>query len=51
MHYRTPRVGFLETEEAFLERMAQAQRMEAPSFDTADLPEAEGPLAVVPAAP
>ncbi|HEX3317104.1 MAG TPA: MBL fold metallo-hydrolase [Solirubrobacteraceae bacterium] len=51
MHYRTPKVGFLETEEAFLERMGQIERMDAPGFDTGDLPDAEGPLTVVPAAP
>jgi L-ascorbate metabolism protein UlaG (beta-lactamase superfamily) len=51
MHYRTPRVGFLETADAFLDRMARVQRLDAPSFDTADLPDGDGPLTVVPAAP
>ena len=50
MHYRTPKVSFLETAEAFLERMANVHRVDSPSFDTAELP-ADTPLAVVPAAP
>jgi L-ascorbate metabolism protein UlaG (beta-lactamase superfamily) len=50
MHYRTERVNFLEPPDAFLERMANVQRLTAPSFETAELPDAE-PLAVVPAAP
>jgi L-ascorbate metabolism protein UlaG (beta-lactamase superfamily) len=51
MHYRTPRIGFLETEEAFLERMASVHRLPETRFDLDDLPEAEGTLVVVPAAP
>jgi L-ascorbate metabolism protein UlaG (beta-lactamase superfamily) len=53
MHYRTHRVGFLDTEEAFLDQMPRVHRVDAPSFDTADLPDGdgEGPLTVVPAAP
>lgn len=51
MHYRTHRVDFLETEEEFVDRMPQATRLESPSFDTADLPDGGGPIAVVPAAP
>jgi L-ascorbate metabolism protein UlaG (beta-lactamase superfamily) len=50
MHYRTPRVGFLEPADAFLERMPKVERLASPSFDTAELP-GETPLAVVPAAP
>jgi L-ascorbate metabolism protein UlaG (beta-lactamase superfamily) len=50
MHYRTPKVSFLETADAFLERMPNVERLAGPSFDTADLPGDE-PLAVVPAAP
>ena len=50
MHYRTPRIGFLETEEAFVERMPHVQRVPGPSFDTAELDD-ERPLVVVPAAP
>jgi L-ascorbate metabolism protein UlaG (beta-lactamase superfamily) len=51
MHYRTPRIGFLETEEAFVAAMGDAERLESSSFETADLRRADGPLAVVPAAP
>ena len=51
MHYRTARIDFLETAEPFLERMSHVQRLDAPHFDTAELPPAKRPLAVVPAAP
>ena len=51
MHYRTPRIGFLETEEEFLGLMPRVERLDEPHFDTADLPEEEGPITVVPAAP
>ena len=50
MHYRTARVNFLEPADPFLATMPNAQRLEAPRFDTAELPP-ERPLAVVPAAP
>jgi L-ascorbate metabolism protein UlaG (beta-lactamase superfamily) len=51
MHYRTARVDFLETAEAFLERMARVERLGGSGFDTAALPAGGGTLAVVPAAP
>jgi L-ascorbate metabolism protein UlaG (beta-lactamase superfamily) len=51
MHYRTRRTDFLETEEEFAGLMARVERLEAPGFDTADLPAGGGPIAVVPAAP
>jgi L-ascorbate metabolism protein UlaG (beta-lactamase superfamily) len=51
MHYRTPRIGFLETAEAFQERFERVERLPGASFDTRDLPAGEGPLIVVPAAP
>ena len=51
MHYRTPRTSFLETEEEFVGLMPRVERIDSPSFDTADLRQADGPLAVVPAAP
>jgi L-ascorbate metabolism protein UlaG (beta-lactamase superfamily) len=51
MHYRTPRISFLETAEDFLELSAHVERVEEAAFDTALLPNAEGPLVVVPAAP
>ena len=51
MHYRTPRIGFLETADAFLERYPDVHRLDGATFDTGELPAAEGPLVVVPAAP
>ena len=51
MHYRTPRIGFLETADAFLELMAHVERLPEATFDTAELPVEAGPVAVVPAAP
>ncbi len=51
MHYRTPRIGFLETAEEFLGLCANVRRLDGPAFETAELPSGEGPLAVVPAAP
>jgi L-ascorbate metabolism protein UlaG (beta-lactamase superfamily) len=51
MHYRTPRIGFLETEEAFLERMTHVERLPGPTFETAELPVEDAPIVVVPAAP
>jgi L-ascorbate metabolism protein UlaG (beta-lactamase superfamily) len=49
MHYRTPRIGFLETADAFLERV-NATRLDTPSFDTATLP-SDGGVAIAPGAP
>lgn len=51
MHYRTPRIGFLETADRFLEQAAAVERVATSSFDTAELPQSDGPLVVVPAAP
>jgi len=51
MHYRTPRIGFLETADAFLDLCSAVHRLDGPAFETGELPSAEGPLAVVPAAP
>jgi L-ascorbate metabolism protein UlaG (beta-lactamase superfamily) len=51
MHYRTPRIGFLETADAFLDSAANVERRAETSFETAELPQADGPLVVVPAAP
>ena len=51
MHYRTARIGFLETEEEFLNLMARVQRLDSAEFDTASLTQDDGPLTVVPAAP
>ena len=51
MHYRTPRIGFLETADDFLARMDAVERLDTPRFDTSELPSDRAPLAVVPAAP
>jgi Predicted Zn-dependent hydrolases of the beta-lactamase fold len=51
MHYRTPRIGFLETEEKFVSRMPKVERPSENAFETAELPNGDGPIAVVPAAP
>jgi L-ascorbate metabolism protein UlaG (beta-lactamase superfamily) len=51
MHYRTPRVNFLEPVDPFLELMPAVHRLEQASFETAALPSADGMAAVVPAAP
>jgi L-ascorbate metabolism protein UlaG (beta-lactamase superfamily) len=51
MHYRTPRIGFLESAEDFLERCPAVHRLDTPFFETGELPATEGPLVVVPAAP
>jgi L-ascorbate metabolism protein UlaG (beta-lactamase superfamily) len=51
MHYRTPRIGFLETADAFLEKADAVERVQSSEFDTTELPQADGPLVVVPAAP
>jgi L-ascorbate metabolism protein UlaG (beta-lactamase superfamily) len=49
MHYRTPKVSFLETADAFLERMPKVERLDTPMFDTGQL--GGDQVAVVPAAP
>ncbi len=51
MHYRTPRIGFLDDAEEFLGLMEHVERLETPSFETGDLAAADGPVVVVPAAP
>jgi L-ascorbate metabolism protein UlaG (beta-lactamase superfamily) len=51
MHYRTPRIGFLETADAFLDAAANVEHAAAASFETAELAQVEGPLIVAPAAP
>jgi L-ascorbate metabolism protein UlaG (beta-lactamase superfamily) len=51
MHYRTPRIGFLETEEEFVTAISRVKRLESPSFETGDLERGDGPVAVVVAAP
>ncbi len=51
MHYRTPRVNFLEPADAFLGLMPEVRRFDEPRFDTTSLDDLAGPVAVVPAAP
>jgi L-ascorbate metabolism protein UlaG (beta-lactamase superfamily) len=55
MHYRTPKIGFLETADEFLSRFGDdVHRAAETSVDTADLPQADGgpvAVAVVPAVP
>ena len=52
MHYRTHRIGFLESEGEFAAAFAQVVRLEGSSFETDELEEAEtGAVAVIPAAP
>jgi L-ascorbate metabolism protein UlaG (beta-lactamase superfamily) len=51
MHYRTPRVGFLEPADAFLDRMPAVERLATPVFDTDALPGEQSLLVVVPAVP
>jgi L-ascorbate metabolism protein UlaG (beta-lactamase superfamily) len=51
MHYRTPRISFLETADAFLELLSHVERLPGAVFDTGRLPVEDLPVAVVPAAP
>jgi L-ascorbate metabolism protein UlaG (beta-lactamase superfamily) len=51
MHYRTPRISFLETADEFLGLMPQVELMATPSFTTAELPAHDGTVVVVPSAP
>jgi L-ascorbate metabolism protein UlaG (beta-lactamase superfamily) len=51
MHYRTPRIGFLESADDFLARIEHVVRLDEPAFETEQLAQADGPLLVVPEAP
>jgi L-ascorbate metabolism protein UlaG (beta-lactamase superfamily) len=51
MHYRTPRIGFLETADGFLELCAHVERLPQAAFQTSELPVQDAPVAVVPATP
>jgi L-ascorbate metabolism protein UlaG (beta-lactamase superfamily) len=51
MHYRTPRINFLEPADAFLDLFEAVERLSATEFDTETLPTAGETIAVVPAAP
>jgi hypothetical protein len=50
MHYRTPRIDFLDTAEDFLGRIPSVQRC-ATTFELGQLLDDDGAVAVVPAAP
>ena len=51
MHYRTPRIGFLEPADAFLDKMPHVERLSETGFDTDSVTGKDGPRAVVPAVP
>jgi L-ascorbate metabolism protein UlaG (beta-lactamase superfamily) len=51
MHYRTPRISFLETADEFLKSFEHVERLSQSAFETESLPAQDGPLVVVPAAP
>ena len=51
MHYKTEKINFLETEEAFVDAMPKVERFSSASFDTGELPKGDGPVVIVPAAP
>jgi L-ascorbate metabolism protein UlaG (beta-lactamase superfamily) len=51
MHYRTPRISFLNTADEFLALFSDVRRMPEPSFDTAELEGSGGPAVVVPGVP
>jgi L-ascorbate metabolism protein UlaG (beta-lactamase superfamily) len=50
-HYRSARIDFLEPLDVFLGQAAAVHAVEGSSFDTTALPQTDGPIAVVPAAP
>jgi L-ascorbate metabolism protein UlaG (beta-lactamase superfamily) len=50
MHYRTPKIGFLDPVDPFLDRLPHVERLDEPAFDTASL-DGEHPLVVVPGVP
>ena len=47
MHYRTARISFLETADAFLELSADVQRLPGPAFQTGELSANGGPVTLV----
>jgi L-ascorbate metabolism protein UlaG (beta-lactamase superfamily) len=51
MHYRTERIGFLEPADRFIAAIGEVVRPEGSAFETGELPQDGGPIAVVPAAP
>lgn len=51
MHYRTHRIGFLETADAFCDTAHAIKRVDGSAFETGELPQTERGLVVVPEAP
>jgi L-ascorbate metabolism protein UlaG (beta-lactamase superfamily) len=51
MHYRTPRIGFLETAEDFLAGYSSVLALPESSFETRELGAGQSPTVVVPGAP
>jgi L-ascorbate metabolism protein UlaG (beta-lactamase superfamily) len=51
MHYRTPKIGFLETADAFIERFGEVHRSPDTGVDIGELPLADEPVVIVPAVP
>jgi L-ascorbate metabolism protein UlaG (beta-lactamase superfamily) len=51
MHYRTPRIGFLESAEQFLAGAGRVVQLKEPEFETGAMEQGDGPLVVVPEAP
>ncbi len=51
MHYRTERIGFLETKEEFVTAMGKPVRLESSSFETGGLPQDGGLTVILPSAP
>jgi L-ascorbate metabolism protein UlaG (beta-lactamase superfamily) len=51
MHYRTHRIDFLEDVEPFAALAPRVHRLPAPRLALEELPDVDGPLVVIPAAP
>jgi L-ascorbate metabolism protein UlaG (beta-lactamase superfamily) len=51
MHYRTERIGFLEPADEFIAAIGNHLRLDEAAFETGELPQAGGPMVVVPAVP
>jgi L-ascorbate metabolism protein UlaG (beta-lactamase superfamily) len=51
MHYRTPKIGFLEPPDAFLALFDDVRTLPEPGFETDELESGDGPVVVVPAVP
>ncbi|MEA2348302.1 MAG: hypothetical protein QOG62_2089 [Thermoleophilaceae bacterium] len=51
MHYRTPRVGFLEPADAFLELMPNVRQLESTAFELDPQQKPAEPVVLVPAVP